>query len=551
MRMNLGITQLIMVSGLALTPILLTIPHLSLAAGDDSISGVVNDSSGKPVRGATVKALLGTKTISKYTDNTGHYQINGLEPEYYTVTVDANGFALVTEEVDASQDVETNFKLTPYMDVSRLVSAELRFLLPETSDAIQVYDRCSNCHGLETALQRAGMPAAAWEAFLPGMPVRRSGRSQFDEALVAKMLPGVDTLLGHEGLFGPMKSELDYSKVRFSRLTDAALKATITEWKIPTDEAMAHSVTVDEASGMVWFSEIDVPSNKIGRFDPKTETFAEYAIPVPEARAHTGTVMRDGRFIVAMANENEVDEKLIAASVDGELEIYSWPEKPQGARVVVRDPTREDILWIVARNDTWSLNTKTKEFRAYPNPRPETVPPGSYAQVYGRGANAINSYAIAVDSKGYPWVTQFNLGVIFRVDPDTGETKSFHTPEMLSSRGIGVDAEDNIWYADYYGNKLGMLDPETGEVTLYQPPTRYATPYGITVDRRRGHIWYADTAGNNITRFDPKTGEFIEYSIPTRNTSVRFMGVDPQGRAWYGGYWGNQIGMIDPGERTE
>ena len=548
MRMNAWIANFVVVIGMISTLSLFISSNQSLAAGDAQISGMVMDNAGNPVRGATVKARLGRKTVSKYTDNSGQYQIEGLEPTLHTVTVDAKGFALVDDEVDANQNGETNFKLSFQNDVSRLVSAEMRFLIPETSDVIQAYDRCSNCHGLETVLPRAGMPATAWEAFLPGMSLRRSGTSQFDEALVAKMLPGVITLFGHEGQLGPMKTELDYSKVRYSTLTDKALKATITEWKIPTDEAMAHSVTVDENSGIVWFSEIDVLSNKIGRFDPETETFKEFPIPVPEAHAHTGTVMKDGRFIVAMATEGGVDEKLIAANANGELEIYAWPEKPQGARVVVKDPTREDILWIVARNDTWSLNTKTKAFRAYPNPRPDSVPDSSYAHKYGRGANAINSYAIAVDSKGFPWVTQFNLGVIFRVDPTTGETKSYHTPEMLSSRGIGVDAQENIWYADYYGHKLGMLDPQTGKVTLYQPPTRYATPYGITMDHKRGHIWYADTGGNNITRFDPKTGEFIEYSVPTRNTSVRFMGVDPEGRAWYGGHWGGQIGMIDPGD---
>ena len=548
MRLNTRVANFIIVVGVILTPLLFISSNLALAAGDASISGTVIDNASKPVRGATVKANLGTKTVSKYTDNNGRYRIEGLESTLHKVTVDAKGYALANKDVDPNQKSETNFKLSQQNDVSRMVSAEMRFLILESSDVIQAYDRCSNCHGLETALRMAGMPDAAWEAFLPGMTLRRSGTSQFDEALVAKMLPGVRTLFGHEGLLGPMKAELDYSKVKYSSLTDKALQASITEWKIPTDEAMAHSVTVDENSGIVWFSEIDVPSNKIGRFDPETETFKEFPIPVPEAHAHTGTVMRDGRFIVAMATEGGVDEKLIAANADGELEIYAWPEKPQGARVVVKDPTREDILWIVARNDTWSLNTKTKTFRAYPNPRPPSVPEGSYADTYGRGANAINSYAIAIDSKGFPWVTQFNLGVIFRVDPTTGETRSYHTPEMLSSRGIGVDAEDNIWYADYYGHKLGMLDPNTGEVTLYQPPTRYATPYGITVDNKRGHIWYADTGGNNITRFDPKTKEFIEYSVPTRNTSVRFMGVDPEGRAWYGGHWGGQIGMIDPGD---
>lgn len=518
------------------------------SAGNASLHGKVTDNAGVPVRGAMVKAQLGTKTVANFTDDNGIYRIQGLENANYKVLVDADRFAIDEHTIDAANNTELDFTLTAMNDVSRLTSAELRFLIPETRDAIQAYDRCSNCHGLETALLRAGMPEAGWQSFLPVMELRRSGATQFDEALVNKMLPGVMTMFGHEGLFGPMKTELDYSKVRYSRMSDKALKATINEWKIPTDEAMAHSVTVDENSGIVWFSEYDILSNKIANFDPDTESFNEYPIPIPKAHAHTGTVMKDGRFIVAMATEGGVDEKLIASSFDGELEIYSWPEKPQGARVVVKDPTNEDLLWIVARNDTWSLNTRTKEFRAYPNPRPPSVPEGSYADTYGRGANQINSYAIAVDSKGYPWVTQFNLGVIFRVDPVTGETKSYHTPEMFSSRGIGVDADDNIWYADYYGNKLGMLDPETGEITLYQPPTRYATPYGITVDKKRNHIWYADTAGNNITRFDPKTGEFIEFPVAKRNTSVRFMGVDDKGRVWYGGHWGGQIGMIDPGD---
>lgn len=518
-----------------------------IAAGDGSIEGMVMDARGNAVRGAMIKVQLGTKTVARFTDNKGHYMIDGLDQATYNVIVDADGFALAENTVDVQPGSQLSVHLSSMHDVSRLTSAELRFLIPETREAIQAYDRCSNCHGLETALRRAGMPEAGWRAFLPGMEMRRSGGSQFDEALVSTMLPGVMTMFGHEGLFGPLKTELDYSRVDYSRLTDVALNATIIEWKIPTDEAMAHSVTVDEDSGIVWFSEIDILSNKLANFNPETEIFNEYDIPIPEAHAHTGTVMKDGRFIVAMATEGGVDEKLIASTFDGELEIYSWPEKPQGARVVVKDPTREDVLWIVARNDTWSLNTRTKEFRAYPNPRPPTVPEDSYADKYGRGANAINSYAITVDSKGYPWVTQFNLGVIFRVDPETGETKSYHTPEMLSSRGIGVDADDNIWYADYYGNKLGKLEPETGKVTLYQPPTRYATPYGITVDKKRNHIWYADTAGNNITRFDPKTGEFIEFPVAKRNTSVRFMGVDAKGRAWYGGHWGGQIGMIDPG----
>jgi streptogramin lyase len=93
-----------------------------------------------------------------------------------------------------------------------------------------------------------------------------------------------------------------------------------------------------------------------------------------------------------------------------------------------------------------------------------------------------------------------------------------------------------------------MLDPKSGKVTFYQPPNRYSTPYGITVDQRRGHVWYGDTHPNYATRFDIKSGEFVEYPLPTANAAVRFLGVDPKGRAWFGGFWNGKFGMVDPGD---
>lgn len=538
------------ISGLVLTMPLITSLNMAMAAGDASIRGVVTDDAGKPVRGALVKATLGVKTVARYTDTAGRYQITGLETGPLDVTVDAFGFAIAKQNSDPAKGGETNFKLTPQLDLNRMVSAEIRYLIPGTveDDTIQTYDRCSNCHGLETVLPRAGMPAAAWEGFLPNMTLARTGVNNFNAALVKRLIPGVDQLFGSQGILGPKKADLDYSKVKHSPLTDVALKATITEWAIPTPKTQAHSVSVDPKSGIVWFSGIDAISNTIVRFDPETETFQEFPNPVPRARAHTGTVLNDGRFLVAM-DRDDVAPKLAIADASGILETFDYPEKQQGSRVVLPDPTRDNVVWIVASHETWSLDLKTKEFKAYKNPVPEIAPEGSYSDKSGHMSDGdINGYALAVDSKGFPWVTQLYLGTIFRVDPTTGKTKSYHVPEMLSARGIAVDAEDNLWFGDYYGNKLGKLDTKTGEVKLYQPPTKYATPYGVTFDKRRGHIWYGDTAGNHVTRFDPKTGKFDEYAIPSRNSGLRFMAVDPKGRAWYGGYWSGVLGMIDPGD---
>lgn len=63
---------------------------------------------------------------------------------------------------------------------------------------------------------------------------------------------------------------------------------------------MAHSVTVD-GTGTVWFSSYDVQTNNITRFDPKTKKFEEFPIPVAKSLPHTGSILKDGSFIVALA----------------------------------------------------------------------------------------------------------------------------------------------------------------------------------------------------------------------------------------------------------
>ena len=46
-----------------------------LAAADVTIHGTVTDNSGKPVRGAMVKATLGDKLVARFTQNDGTYQL--------------------------------------------------------------------------------------------------------------------------------------------------------------------------------------------------------------------------------------------------------------------------------------------------------------------------------------------------------------------------------------------------------------------------------------------------------------------------------------------
>jgi virginiamycin B lyase len=138
------------------------------------------------------------------------------------------------------------------------------------------------------------------------------------------------------------------------------------------------------------------------------------------------------------------------------------------------------------------------------------------------------------------------LGTIARLDPKTGETTEFKPPQTPDMDGIIVDMQDNVWFSDFMGNKLGKLDTKTKKFTMYQPPTLKARPYGIAENKKTGDIWYADFSGNNITRFDPRTEQFVEYPIPTRGAYPRFIGLDSKGRVWFGEWWNNKLGMLDP-----
>jgi streptogramin lyase len=69
------------------------------------------------------------------------------------------------------------------------------------------------------------------------------------------------------------------------------LKVTIREWNVPTKGAHPHDPAVG-VDGALWFTEQMV--SKIGRLDPKSGAFKEYALKVEDSGPH-GLVCRSRR----------------------------------------------------------------------------------------------------------------------------------------------------------------------------------------------------------------------------------------------------------------
>jgi streptogramin lyase len=525
-----------------------------LSASETEIHGVVTDNAGKPVRGALVKATTSDKSVSRFTQKDGRYEIT-VPAGSYDVTVDAYGFAPKRQAKVTPQAAGTNFSLTPRYDMARLTSAELQSLLPDNSQTKLIRAYCIACHSFGMIIMKRGYTASEWRGFIPTMTRGRLPTPTLTDILahpekLAALSAALETYFGPDApYFGPDADPLTPEQIKHADLSDAVLKATIREYAIPTPDPFPHSVSIDQQD-KAWFSELGPRANKVGRFDPVTEKFEEYPVPIPEAAPHTGVASEDGRYFWDTLI-GAVPAKL--ASVDretGKVKTYDFPGNNAITHTVALDAAGN--VWC-SGTKLLKFNVKTESFQEYKMPVLPTDPENTMeawedipGQAPAPGAGFV--YDVQVDSKGNVWVSIQALGLLVRLDPATGETKTYYPPGIPSVKGLAVDAQDNIWFAGHQGNKLGRLDPKTGAFNLYRPPTDFATPYGLALDKKSGYVWLADLNGNNVTRFDPKTEQFAEYPIPSSNASPRFIGLDSKGRVWFTEFMNGKIGVIDPGE---
>jgi len=529
----------------------------SLTAADMVIRGLVTDSSGKPIRGALVRAQAGYKIVTRFSQKDGKYEIT-VPSGTYSITADAFGYGSKRADRDAAQVGDINFKLSASTDVMRLSGADIKNLLPDNAETKLIQADCYNCHSMAHLAIHRGSTAKEWQDFLPTMT-----RGRFPVVADPKQNP--NTTQEHfkaltEALgkyFGPDSPYLSpdadaptLDQIKHPALVDAALSATIREYVIPTPMPMAHSMSVDPLRRIAWWGEESQLANKVGRFDMDTEKFTEYPAETKNAHVHTGIVGKDGTYYVTLPGGG--DSKIASVSPDsGKLIEYKWPEKRGNPHTLALDKAGNLVMSGGASGEVWTFDTETKKFGFHTFTVPPSYPDDSITQwslIPGEPLPPVRatSYDIKIDSKGKYFLTIYGMGTLISLDPVTGVSKAYHPEGTPSMRGLAIDAQDNVWFSNYNGHKLGKFDPRTETIKEYQPPTKNATPYGVTVDKA-GYIWYSDLVGNNLTRFDPKTEQFIEYPLPTRDAGPKFMSVDANGKIWFTEVMGAKIGMIDPG----
>jgi virginiamycin B lyase len=375
--------------------------------------------------------------------------------------------------------------------VARANNSAIDVKLPEGVAKAFVEESCTQCHAL-SRVARAGNTRLEWQRVVEGM-IR----------LGAPLEPNkVDSVIDYLAAAFPNKSPKP-------KLIPGSTEITIKEWQVPTPGSRPHDPLVGP-DGSIWYT--GQRANVLGRFDPKTEKFKEYALP-KDSGPHGLVADKDGN-IWYTANSGAYVGKLDPKT--GNVQQFKMPDaKARDPHTPLFAPDGNLFFTLQGANMVGRINPQSGEVKLITLPTARS-----------------NPYGMVMDSKGTPWFCEFGGNRLASIDPKTMELKEYSLPdEGARPRRIAITSDDAIWYADYARGYLGRFDTKTHTAKEWASPGgTESQPYGIAAIH--DIIWYNESGlePNTVVRFDPKTEKFQTWIIPSGGGVVRNMSVTPDGK---------------------
>jgi virginiamycin B lyase len=292
---------------------------------------------------------------------------------------------------------------------------------------------------------------------------------------------------------------------------------------VPTSNSFPAQIAIDPASGTVWISERD--GNRIARFDPQTETFVEYTIPMTDSQPWGLEVDASGDVWFAETAGNQIGRFDPQAETFVEYAVPMTDSQPWDVAI-----DGSGIVWFTekAGNKIGKLVPGTGAVTEYDVPTDDSQPGG--LAILGTRA----------------WFAEAEGNKLGRVTLATGAIAE--TPPITTSNSLPVDVVVNVagypWVTEAQGNKIALFWVSTiGGFVQYTVPTLSSEPYGIALASDGWTVWFTERAGNKLGRFD---GAFAEFPLPTPASSPTGIAIDSAGCAWYAAPTANQIGRFCP-----
>ncbi|HYR35491.1 MAG TPA: carboxypeptidase regulatory-like domain-containing protein [Burkholderiales bacterium] len=489
-----------------------------IVSPDGALEGVVVSArkSGSPV----------TVSVVSSADGRFSFPAARLEPGSYALRIRATGYELEgPKSIDlgdgAGSAVELRLRKAADLG-AQLTNAEWLASFPGTPEQKKFLYSCVGCHTLER-VAKSSHDAAGFVQVMKRMAgyANNSHVERPQVRLVARdpmrdFGPNIERDAAYLATVNQSTGAWTYTLQTLPRAKGKSTRVVITEYELPRKPMMPHDVIVD-ADGIAWFSMFD--EQFLGRFDPRTLKYEEYAIPVQRADYPKGTLdlevdPQGNLWLSHMFQSGAVKfdkrtRRFTAYPLPKELQN----EHSQQSMVGPQRWTVDQKLWI---NDAGipglhRLDMQTGKWQTW--------------KPYENMKGPHSVYGIYADSKNNIFFMDFGGENVGRIDAQSGKLTLFPTPTPRSRPRRGrMDAEDRVWFAEWRAEQLGMFDTRTEKFTEWKVPGPYTAPYDVVRDKQ-GRVWTAGMNSDRVLRMDLETGEYAEYPLPSQ-TNIRRVFVD-------------------------
>ena len=506
---------------------------VSYGAAQGTIAGTVKDPNGAAVRGAFVRARSDSKsriTVSVLSDSQGRYRFDSLTPGGYRVWSDAVRYAgapAVAVDVTAratTQDFTLGKGMVRWRDLSNY---QMLTLLPESKGKEVLNNRCLICHGFQSRLAARPRSEDGFKAMVKYMRTAMHFNlgARLTDEMVGDLIPFLNDSFGVDATVPKSPTEMPGYQETVRPLSDEGLKIVYVDYQMTRPSSFPFSATPDK-DGKIWIPEFGA-ANRIARLDPATGEMQEFSVPHQGTAAiHSAVPAPDGSVWMAQQGSNKLGRWDPQTETITEYQAEYEPGKDKVLITGSKHTTRVD-----SKGNVWStgypftkFDPKTEKFTYYKEAR--------------------STYDVAIDAADNAWFTVNNPSShLGKVDARTDKVTMWKLPTEGYLRRVQIDSRGILWVGQYGAGKLARFDPNAETFREFQLPGPAPTPYAMGIDRQ-DRIWYSSHDMDVVGVLDPTTGKVMEFPVPYPENTMKEFFLDAQGRLWWGSPPNNRVGYF-------
>lgn len=265
--------------------------------------------------------------------------------------------------------------------------------------------------------------------------------------------------------------------------------------------------------GTVWYT--GQAAGVLGCLDPKTGEVER--IPLGQgSRPHGVIVGPDGAAWVTDSGLNAI------VRVDPrtkEVKTWTLPQERANANLNTAAFDRHGRIWFTGQNGIYGrLDPESGKMDVWDAPK-------------GRGP-----YGIDATPDGEIYYVSLAGSYLGKPDLETGETTEIEpVTEGAGLRRVWSDSRGRPWVSEWNAGNLSVYDPAARQWQVYKLPGGAPKAYAVFVDDK-DKVWVSDFTANAILKFDPETSSFTSFPSDRPSAAVRQMLGRP------GEMWGAESG---------